>query len=61
MKEVTLSFECGCFVKYWVDNNRLQGGLSCCQKHEVAYQKLENILPLVLTNISSHMLSVTGV
>lgn len=48
---VTLYFECGCFVVYYPDGVRLRGGLACCVKHEVAYQRIENIIPLVLTGV----------
>jgi hypothetical protein len=48
---ITFSFECGCFANYWADGNRLQGGLSCCAKHEAAYQKIEKIVPLTMVKV----------
>jgi hypothetical protein len=49
---VTFEFECGCWAKYWAEGNRLQGGLSCCANHEIAYQKIENIVPLTLVKVT---------
>jgi glutathionylspermidine synthase len=50
-ESVTLSFECGCFVSYFVVNEKMMGGLACCSKHEAPYQQLKNILPLTLVDI----------
>jgi hypothetical protein len=49
--DVTLYFECGCRVSYFVINGRLLGGLACCAKHEAPYQKVESILPLTVVRV----------
>jgi len=49
--DVTLYFECGCRISYFVVQGRLMGGLACCGQHEAANQQLKNILPLTVVRV----------
>jgi hypothetical protein len=39
----TIPFDCGCFVKFWVEASGLQSGLACCSEHEASHQTLTNL------------------
>jgi hypothetical protein len=41
---IRLTFECGCFVTIWAENDRVKSCLACCQTHEAPSQSLRNIL-----------------
>ncbi len=32
-----IDFRCGCFLSFWIDQNKIKSALSCCSEHEFPY------------------------